>query len=358
MESAWQTPSAAASRYGVRTGIWTNWSRGRIMGATLTLSRSDANLLIAFTAVFVGFVATRFWRLACLALHRHYSAADEESRDAAAVHQQRQVILRNAASAESGLGKFLELWWTWGRRVGYSGVVHRAALPSAVFALLCSAAFLAASGFSSRISSAVGDEVLVDGAGCGVLWLDLEFSSGFDAQIARQTQVTVDSDNANNYATQCYSSSSSSSSSAAAKGEGILDCASFVVKTLPGSVDRRAPCPFRNGVCRSDASNILLDTGYVDSNDHLGVNAPPEQRIRMRNTLHCAPLKTQGRSSNFSILGQNYTKYDYGPYLSGPGDNVTLLDHTFQFKSLDTQYPDEKAIAVANAATGLNFRLV
>jgi hypothetical protein len=36
------------------------------MGATLTLDRRDGNLLIAFTAVFVGIVTERFWRIACM----------------------------------------------------------------------------------------------------------------------------------------------------------------------------------------------------------------------------------------------------------------------------------------------------
>lgn len=36
------------------------------MGATLTLDRRDGNLLIAFTAVFVGMVTERFWRIACM----------------------------------------------------------------------------------------------------------------------------------------------------------------------------------------------------------------------------------------------------------------------------------------------------
>lgn len=312
------------------------------MGATLTLTRSDANLLIAFTAVFVGFVAARFWRLVCLIVHRCYSTAEPKD----IIHHQRQVILRNAASAESGLWKLVELWWAWRKLTPWRRPFS--VLLNVAFSLLCSVAFIVASGFSSRISSGVGDEVLIDGANCGVLWLDLGFSSAFDAQIARQMQVSVDSDNANNYATQCYSSNAL----------GVLDCASFVVKALPGSIDPKAPCPFKNGICRNNGSNILLDTGYIDSNDHLGVNAPPDQRIQIRNTLHCAPLKTEGHSSNHSILGHNFTKYDYGPYLSGPGDNVTLLNHTFQFKSLDTQYPDERPLAVASGATGLNFRLV
>lgn len=36
------------------------------MGATLTLNRVDGNLLIAFTAVFVGVVTERIWRIACV----------------------------------------------------------------------------------------------------------------------------------------------------------------------------------------------------------------------------------------------------------------------------------------------------
>jgi hypothetical protein len=172
--------------------------------------------------------------------------------------------------------------------------------------------------------------------------------SSFDAFITQQTKVTLDSDHANNYATQCYSSDAL----------GTLDCASFVVKNLPGSVNRDAPCPFKNGLCRNNGTNLLLDTGLLDSHDHFGINTPPDQRIQMRNVMHCAPLKTEGHTSNHDIQGHTFTKYDYGPYLSGPGDNVTLLNHTFQFKSIETQYPIEREVAVANAATGLNFRLV
>lgn len=38
------------------------------MGATLTLDRRDGNLLIAFTAVFVGIVTERLWRIACVSV--------------------------------------------------------------------------------------------------------------------------------------------------------------------------------------------------------------------------------------------------------------------------------------------------
>lgn len=73
--------------YKVRLGDWTNWSRGPVWGATLTLNRQQGSFLIAFTAFFVTVVATRFWRLACSILHRNLSV--EEPRDD--LHYQRQV---------------------------------------------------------------------------------------------------------------------------------------------------------------------------------------------------------------------------------------------------------------------------
>lgn len=82
--------AAAAEKvqHGVHLGTWVNWSRGgRILGATLTLESRYGLLLLSFTATFVGFVASRFWRIITLMLHRVYSTP--EPRDA--LHHQRQV---------------------------------------------------------------------------------------------------------------------------------------------------------------------------------------------------------------------------------------------------------------------------
>jgi hypothetical protein len=45
---------ARTAQYQVHTGFWTNWSRGTVYGPTLTLSRSDADIFIAFIAFFVA----------------------------------------------------------------------------------------------------------------------------------------------------------------------------------------------------------------------------------------------------------------------------------------------------------------
>lgn len=83
------TSSDSADPYPVYVGAWTNWSRGRVLGATLTLSRRDADLLIAFTAFFVAFVATRVWRILCFAIHRFCSKKTPQN----AIYHQHQVSL-------------------------------------------------------------------------------------------------------------------------------------------------------------------------------------------------------------------------------------------------------------------------
>lgn len=86
-------------QYKIHLGLWTDWSRGRVLGATLTLDRQQANLLIAFTASFVVFVGSRFWHIICLFLHQIYSTSDPRD----ALHHQRQVILRNSGTSDAGV---------------------------------------------------------------------------------------------------------------------------------------------------------------------------------------------------------------------------------------------------------------
>lgn len=61
---AWpEAKNDIALQYKVHLGLWTDWSRGQVMGLTLTLDRQQANLLIAFTASFVVFIGSRFWHI-------------------------------------------------------------------------------------------------------------------------------------------------------------------------------------------------------------------------------------------------------------------------------------------------------
>jgi hypothetical protein len=122
------TSNVASTEYDVQLGVWTNWSRGPVLGATLTLARFEANLLISFISFFVGMVGTRFWRIASLAFHRYYSRPGLQD----ALYHQRQAVLRNSQTAEGGFISLVQLIWAW-RKISERAFLR--ALPPLVFAL-------------------------------------------------------------------------------------------------------------------------------------------------------------------------------------------------------------------------------
>ncbi|KAI0839896.1 hypothetical protein F5Y06DRAFT_286321 [Hypoxylon sp. FL0890] len=270
----------------VYLGTWTNWSRGPVLGRTLTTTKENGNLLIAFTAFFVAFVASRFWRIFCLIFHRWYSTSDPQD----AIHHQRQITLRNSSTAESGLWSFVCIMYAW-RRAPIKRLL--CVLPPILLAVSSLVAFTIAGGYSATISTTMGDEVLIQSPSCGILPGRAE-SNIPDSVLSGNNAERLN--NAANYAQQCYNTNS----------PGMLDCNRFVAKRLPTqTIDYNATCPFDESICRSTDSNIYLDTGYIDSNSHLGLNTPDGQRFAWRYVLHCAPLKTEGYVSHLVQQGTN-----------------------------------------------------
>lgn len=325
--------------YPIYRGVWTNWDRGPILGSTLTLPRRDADQLIAFTAFFVALVSSRFWRLASQVYHRCYSTQDPRD----ALHHQRQAILRNSVSALSDSLQLIALSWTWRGPVS-RGI--RRTFPVAISAVLCAAGFATASVLSSWISTAFNDEVLISGARCGILETfegNLDSGSLIGPYMARQVS------NAENYAQQCYAS----------KSARMFDCSLFVKDHLPGSIDQKAPCPFRSEICRSNASNLYLDSGFLDSGKHFGLNTPPNERILFRNVLHCAPLVTEGYSSSRNSTQANYTRYHYGSIKYGSsGLKMAPGDMTFEYLSRDSQYMMDPEFGLYDALRGYSNSFV
>ncbi|KAI1410020.1 hypothetical protein F5Y13DRAFT_202643 [Hypoxylon sp. FL1857] len=235
--------SNASTPFSIHTGVWTNWSRGRVLGATLTLHRWDADLLIAFTASFIAFIGPHFWRIVCFIIHRRHSSA--KARDT--FHCQHQVILRNSTTAGSGLWESTKLFWTWPHteKLRYSHI-----LLTISTALGCVAAFTIAGGLSSRISTSVGNEVLIESTNCGI---------------------------------------------------------------------------------NSNKDNGILDTGFMNSDNHFGINLPVTERWSWRKVLSCAPLKTSGYTSNYTDASGNYTRYHYGQH------NNTV-NYTYEIYDVESQY--------------------
>lgn len=242
------------------------------------------------------------------------------------------IVLRNSSSAAAGCWTVYQLAWTWRRDA--KGVLART-LPALIFSAVSFCAFTVAGGFSSSISSGVGNEVLLDGTHCGAVYtgaLSIDDASTLQSYIAR----TIN--NAANYAQQCYS----------VNATGIFDCTTFIRDHIGATIDNQAACPFHDAICRSNDSNIRLDSGYIDSREDLGLNMPDDQRIFFRQVLHCAPLNTEGLARNTSTSSDNYTQYWYGP-------SIDNKEYTFEVEDLDAQYRKQADNRVA--LYGLDLRL-
>ncbi|KAI0531555.1 hypothetical protein GGR58DRAFT_524421 [Xylaria digitata] len=326
-----------AEQYPVYLGVWTNRSRGQVMGITLTLRRQEANLLVAFTAFFIAFIATRFWRVLCFAFHRLYATAASQN----AVYHQRQAILRNSSTPEGGIQQLVQLIWANRKRNG-----RFAPLLMVIVAVICIVTFTAAGGLSSQISTAMGTEVLIRSLNCGIQELKNVGAVGPQNFFALAPSRAEMIENAANYAQQCYSTGAARN----------LDCGRFVTKKLASFIDDNAACPFKEKICRSSSRNLRIDSGYISSHEQLGLNSP--DRFFARNVLRCAPITITGYTSQQSTPIGNITLYHYGGVLAPSGRK----DYVFAAKSIESQYafgfsPDFPAIGGNYEVTPIYYRM-
>jgi hypothetical protein len=287
----------------VHLGSWTNWSYGPIRGATITLTRSHGGLLTTFLALFVTFAGTCFWQLLCFCIHHWLSS--EVPQDA--IYHQRQAILRNAANGQTGLRNLIRLAWVWrqhGRRT-----YHRL-VPLILITFILTTAFTIAGLFSSWVSSTRGNEVLLEGSHCGLFGVDSDIDT-YNNRFAQTTTGSAD------YAQRCYSSNASST-----------ECPTFAVPRLPYTINRSAECPFEPSICQDQNLNVKIDTGYINSHDHLGINSPVKRRFLYRSITQCAPLKTEGYSDRinhtYESIEREWIRFFYGNRGRGEG-NATYL---------------------------------
>lgn len=313
-------------------GIWTNWSRGSaIMGKTLTTTKSSGNILIAFTAIFIPFVGSRLWKMLCFAYHSCSSKRGSQD----AFYHQRQVILRNSPSPDSGLLYLLYIMLAW--RQSFPKAIRHFS-PLLVFALLFIVGFTLAGGYSSQITSATGDEVLMKGDNCRAF---NSTDGDWGTEVAEGSWLARKLTDAANYAQQCYMD----------RGSSMLDCNRLVARSIPTQTsDSNAGCPFAAELCLDKSSNLRLDTGYTDSNDVLGLNAPGDQRFLWRKVLSCAPLKTEGYTSRHPKGNETYVRYHYGSRFTSKG---ALLDYAYSVPDMQSQY----AKTESGSLSGLNFRI-
>ncbi|KAL1634241.1 hypothetical protein SLS58_010785 [Diplodia intermedia] len=298
----------------IYTGVWTDWSHDKLLGATLTTTRTHGSLLIAFISLFVAVVGTSFWRICCFILHYIYST--EASRDA--MYHQRQAVLRDAANATTGIASLFLILNSW-RKNQPPRRAYQRILPLLAFSCLSLAAFAVASTFSSRISTTTGNAVLLASSNCGIIYPTTNVSDLADFATVFQPYLSQRFTSSADYAQQCYPNLQSE------------DCSTFVQRRLRTDSIRNATRPFPGNVCKSQDANLLLDTGLVDSHHDLGMNAPSSHRCQFRFVLQSAPLTTNGYTHVVPNLGAGlhspFVRYQYGPRLQAGRPHA---DYTYQ----------------------------
>ncbi|KAI0148735.1 hypothetical protein GGR57DRAFT_474134 [Xylariaceae sp. FL1272] len=288
------SPTVEGIDYPVHSGLWINWSRGAVFGPTLTLAPRDGDLLIAFTALFVALVSNRGWRIVSFALHRYFTTPTPQD----AVYHQSQAILRNYDN-QTSIVQLVGLIGANYRRNNSDNILKASII--LLIATIYITLFTVAGGFSSHISTGVGTDVLIKSLNCGY------FNRPVLQQENRVAYATIYGravNDAANYAQQCYSNN-------AAKE--VQDCSRLPSKQIKLQMDKDAGCPFQGDICRASTnSNLIIDSGFVHSDEHFGLNLPTEGRMSMRKVLHCAPIKTEGYTSKRETSFGNLTFYHYG----------------------------------------------
>src|SRR4051794_37939554 len=148
-----------ASSY-VYQGVWTNWSKGKTLGGTLTLSVANSTILVAVLAIFVQVTGSQLWKVFKMALHQ--SRATQNQRDG--LHHQQQAVLRNNPSDFSSVWQLLHIGLAWRHQRTTNALKRSLAL--AIWALLHFMLFAVAGVFSTPLVDA-GDAVLSRSPFCG-----------------------------------------------------------------------------------------------------------------------------------------------------------------------------------------------
>jgi hypothetical protein len=290
---------SGANYYNVYLGFWTNWSAGKIEGATLTTTRQSGGLLIAFLAIFVGAAGKSLWRVSCLILHRYFSTSKSQD----ALYHQRQALLRNAETPQAALWQLIQLINAWRRRA--KSPFARLS-PLLILASIIATAFSVAGLFSSRVTTETASQVLLIGRDCRTI---NPVSNNFSDMLSAEVWVNKRTSSYLNYAQQCYT-----------QAENSEDCRLYVRPSIPLKTTHNASCPFDEKMCKT--KSIIVDTGLLNSNGDLGLNLPPSAQFQLRFVHQCAPLVSEGYVSlhNQSTYPDiPLARYHYGNSTTGSG---------------------------------------
>jgi len=294
----------------ITTGLWWDHSRPAVLAATLTLSVDYGNLLISTLTLLVTMAGVSFWCIAAYTLH----ALSVREGPTSAVNLQHRATLRNSRGPINTFLEILKIHRAWSKTQPPFLLAQTCAV--AVPAFLIWACFTVATIFTSRVANRGYSPVIarVQPDNCGFWQFNTDTPDG---EAAARTKMMNDTIQARTYAQNFYSNGSSSS----------IARSIFVRPTLPYSVNASAPCPLPTSrrCFLGNNSAFSITTPFLDSQEMLGINAKPQDRVSVQISATCAPVAVSTDQAHYvEIANATYLQLDLGPTPSAE-QNFTYL---------------------------------
>ncbi|KAK0641330.1 hypothetical protein B0T16DRAFT_461405 [Cercophora newfieldiana] len=287
----------ADSAFNVYIGAWLNYSNDVL---TLTLRDKEASILSAALVLFVGVVANHSWNVCKFIVHQVRTTRDTGDE----LHQQQQVALRNSANNVHALLLMLRLAFGWGipKRRTSKMAAFGGSIPLIVLTLLGAIGWAVAQLFLAVVWTNTGDHFLVIPNHCGLVAATSNVTTA--AGQAQFDLIKGGLTGANIYQLQCYRQHNDSDADR-------TRCNKFPVPRLDW-IGSDAECPFGNKDLCLPATNstpFRMDSGYINSQTHLGINVEHSNSIDFRYIATCSPLvpdyKVRKNGSYFYYYGGN-----------------------------------------------------
>lgn len=296
----------------VYTGFWINWSRGRVLGSTITLSQRYGGLFTAFLGIFVTVVGAACWTIQSFLIHQHRAKKGPGS----AMHHQQQVVLRNSNTAGSAAWQIIQVAWRWKKITNESNLQSLLLIFLAVSNMVV---FGIAGVFSAEVNKAAGNETLIQSPNCGYLLpnSDQANRSLLEATTSSNAMEANDTLSASAYSRACYGKVLSGS-----------QCYQYPKPNIPWTNRTNAACPFKGDICKDDVGGFEMDTGFIDSLETLGINTKASEAVEYRKVTSCSVIRTKEYSYEYNITkSENEVEqmigYYYGTFLNGDEEDYT-----------------------------------
>ncbi|KAF1947008.1 hypothetical protein EJ02DRAFT_449990 [Clathrospora elynae] len=284
----------------VKKGFWIDWSRGSVLGQTLTVDAQTGQLLVALLTILSSIATSQLWNL--FAFFYHQYRANGEYADG--LFWQQQALLRTLPAPTALMADTLKLSWMWRTKV--SRALLRSSIPFSA-ALFFSIAALAAGVSTSFAIDNSNLQILVDSPHCGRFNYTRMFANTGGSTLLAALDKSV-----NSYAMNCYQNSSSIPA----------PCRNTFSNPRIFFSAEAVPCPWDDAMCLAGKTPAWsMDSGLLDLRTHFGLNIQVDDTVKFRRQTTCNVLPIEGHiffrnESYFSTNGfvGAQTTIEYGAY--------------------------------------------